>query len=273
MKVTILGAKGFIGSKLKAYLETQNCEIATPTIDEMVKSNKNYGVIYYCIGLTSDFRDKPYETVEAHVEKLKVVLKNIRFEKLIYLSSTRVYQGSKITKEDVPLLMNSGDPEAIYNLSKALGESLCLNTTHKTTCVVRLSNVIGESQNIETFIGQILLSVRKGKVHFESGAYSAKDYISVDDVVRVLHKMALATKYNMYNLASGMNFTNLEISKIISANSKCEISFSSHEQMVNVPDINISRISNEFKFKPTPLHDVFVKLLFDSKNVIINHGK
>lgn len=273
MKITILGSTGFIGSKLQEYLENQNCEVMTPNVDEILMSDKNYGVVYYCIGLTSDFRDKPYETVEAHVEKLKIILKNVRFEKLIYLSSTRVYQESKVTKEDAPLLINSSDPEAIYNLSKALGESLCLNTTDKSTCVVRIANVIGENQNIETFMGQILLSVRKGKVHFESGANSAKDYISVDDVVWILYKMAFATKYSMYNLASGKNISNLEVSKIISASSKCEISFSSHEQMVNVPDINISRIVDEFSFKPTPISKVLVKLLSDSQDVIINHGK
>ena len=50
--------------------------------------------------MTSDFRYKSYETIDAHVNILIDVLKRKNIINFTYLSSTRVYSSSESTDED-----------------------------------------------------------------------------------------------------------------------------------------------------------------------------
>ncbi len=56
------------------------------------------GHAFYCIGLTADFRSRPFETIEAHCGLLKEVLSGSRFSSFVYLSSTRVYARGKLDR-------------------------------------------------------------------------------------------------------------------------------------------------------------------------------
>ena len=95
--LVILGANGWIGSHLAAYLVSRGeapLLVDKSNIEEWLSAPYPVKKLFYCIGLTSDFRDKPYETVEAHVSLLSKVIQVKDIDKFVYLSSTRVYQGS-----------------------------------------------------------------------------------------------------------------------------------------------------------------------------------
>src|SRR5437868_14664917 len=92
--ITVLGASGFIGSHIVRELEQRGEKYYAPAKVETIW-DKDLGNIIYCIGLTADFRTRPFDTVEAHVCKLNELLKRGRFDSLLYLSSTRVYIHSK----------------------------------------------------------------------------------------------------------------------------------------------------------------------------------
>ena len=53
----------------------------------------------YAIGVTADFRTRPFETMEAHVSVLCEILRDARLDSLTYLSSTRLYGGAASTGE------------------------------------------------------------------------------------------------------------------------------------------------------------------------------
>ncbi|MES2850099.1 MAG: hypothetical protein V4685_13660, partial [Bacteroidota bacterium] len=91
--ITVLGASGFIGSSIMKKLKEQNTQYFAPERNEVI-TNRDLGDVIYCIGLTADFRTKPFETVDAHVCKLKQVLNECTFNSLTYLSSSRVYINS-----------------------------------------------------------------------------------------------------------------------------------------------------------------------------------
>jgi len=76
---------------------------------------------------------------------LPVVLKEARFEHLVYLSSTRLYDtlDAEIAQEDMPLYLSPIQPRHIYDLSKALGENMCLTITDGRASVARLACVFG----------------------------------------------------------------------------------------------------------------------------------
>src|SRR5688500_5975918 len=88
--ITVLGASGFIGSRLVSQLAATGAEYQAVGRNEALPAGP-LGHVIYCIGLTADFRSRPLNTVEAHVCKLLEVLRKCDFESLLYLSSTRLY--------------------------------------------------------------------------------------------------------------------------------------------------------------------------------------
>jgi len=56
------------------------------------------------------------------------VLAESRYDSLVYLSSTRLYDGlhTAMVDENTPLLLDPNQPRHLYDLSKACGEAACL---------------------------------------------------------------------------------------------------------------------------------------------------
>jgi nucleoside-diphosphate-sugar epimerase len=248
MDYTILGGRGFIGSNLVDALGKSGHKVLVPKRDDAWLKKLmvcDLGHVFYCIGVTADFRNRPFDTVKSHVCLLRRVLEEGRFDSLTYLSSTRVYQGAPCTCEDATLSATSHNPDHLYNLSKLLGESLCLNSGRDTK-VVRLSNVYGSDFNSRTFLSEVLRDAAcNGRVVFRTSPESAKDYVAIEDVVRWLPMIAAGGKHRIYNLASGRNATNDEIaSRLLSAD--VEIEFAENAPEWCFQEISVDRVAQEF---------------------------
>jgi nucleoside-diphosphate-sugar epimerase len=191
--VTIFGATGFVGSNLKDKLVSLGIITYLPKRGEEMLG-KNLGHVIYCIGLTADFRTKPFETVEAHVCYLSEVLQKCQFESFTYLSSTRLYiktrkKEGKINEED-NIVLNSNDPEDIFGSSKILGELLLLNSGRDNVKIVRLSNVFGSDLTSRNFLNSIIRdAIIHKKVELFTTPDSSKDYISIEEVCDALVKI------------------------------------------------------------------------------------
>src|SRR5450755_3343526 len=125
--ITVLGASGFVGSYVVACLQRSGLEYQAVARGQQ-QPGGNLGHIIYCIGVTADFRQRPYDTVEAHVCMLLDLVRQASFESILYLSSTRLYMGSSgVAHEDEDITVNPLQFEDIYNISKAMGESIVLS--------------------------------------------------------------------------------------------------------------------------------------------------
>lgn len=251
---TVLGASGFIGKSLAAWLRGQGHVVYTPARDltsaELIASVR--GHVLYCIGLTADFRTRPWDTADAHVCVLREILAGAQFSSLTYLSSTRVYLGCKIGREDAALTVQPNEPDQLYNLSKLLGESLChaAHRVERPVRVVRLSNVIGSDLASENFIYTLLReALSKGGIRLNTSLNSAKDYIALEDVTRMLEQVAIRGQSTCYNLASGHQTTNLEIVQLISKLTGSSFTVDSHASHISFPPIDIHRLREEFGFE------------------------
>jgi len=265
MKYTVLGSSGFIGSHLVRWLESQGHDCHAPARGEDL-SGRPLGHVIYCIGLTADWRGRQHDTVKAHVCALLEVLEKTDFESLLYLSTTRLYAGIEDTREGGNLRVNPLRTDDLYNVSKIMGESICLSSPRETIRVARLSNVFGDDFTSENFLTSVLRDAAEhNQVILRTSLDSAKDYVSVDDVVRLLPRIASAGRRRVYNVASGENTTHRELVDAIVKVTGCRIEVAEGSPTVSFPPILIERIREEFGFSPVRVADALPKLVAEYK--------
>lgn len=204
MKISVIGARGFIGKALCAELERQGHDIHAPARDQQSSPAGGWGHLVWAAGLTANFRERPFDTVQAHVSDLMNVLRSGSCDSLLYLSSTRVYQRSADTFEDAELPCLSSDPSDLYNLSKLMGESLCLNAGVPRVKVARLSNILGPCEaDRATFVGALSREAAAGQITLQTAPSSAKDYLWISDAAHYLAAMAVDDTVGIFNVARG----------------------------------------------------------------------
>lgn len=270
MNFTVLGGSGFIGRRLVQYLREGGAPVYAPPRQESGDDldsvlGHELGHVFYCIGLTADFRQRPFDTVETHVCLLRRLLQYGRFDSLTYLSSTRVYLGAASTREDEILPVQSGNADHLYNLSKLMGESLCLHSGRNAR-VVRLSNVYGPDFGSGNFLSAVLReAAATGRVLFQTAAASAKDYVALDDVVRWLPEIATRGRERIYNLASGSNVSNQEIAAALEQ-AGVQVEFASDAPVWTFPVIETARVRTEFGAAQRDLPHDLAGLLDEFRN-------
>jgi nucleoside-diphosphate-sugar epimerase len=247
---TILGAGGFIGAALVAWLESQGQmvhPITRASLPALLAGRRPAGHVIDCVGLTGNFRSRPLDTAEAHVGLVARCLGELLFDSFLLLSSTRVYGRASATHEDVALPILPSEPSDLYNVTKLAGEALCLADPRRTARVVRLSNVYGIGMPAQTFLGQVLREgSATGNVLLREAAESAKDYVSVAAVVRLLPAIATAGGYRTYNLAAGRNTSHAAIARCLRNIAAWRIGFTPDAPTVRYPPIDTTRLDTEF---------------------------
>jgi len=247
---TVLGASGFIGSNLVRWLRSQSIPHWCPSRGESLLG-RHLSHVIYCIGLTADAREKPFETVHAHASGLADIVQHAEFESLLYLSSTRVYAGAREGTEDASLEVNPNNPEDLYNLSKLLGESICVSSGRPNVRIVRLSNVYGNDFSSQNFLSSVLRDVvERGKVVLRTSLQSERDYVSIDDVVAILPSISLSGTYRIYNVASGSNTSHRALVEQLVQLTGCDVEVLPGAPTVRFPKVAIDRVQNEFGFRP-----------------------
>jgi len=260
--IVILGASGFIGSHLLRYLQAQGIPCEAPAREDTSWLRRRLGHVVYAIGLTADFRIHPLETVEAHVCLLRHLLALGDFVSLTYLSSTRVYSGAASTSESGSLRVDPNNLSDLYNLSKLMGESLCLHGGHPCARVVRLSNIVGLRNDPDIFIDQLLdEGMRTGHVHLRTALNSAKDYLWVEDAVALLARIAQSGCSGIFNVASGEAVQNAQIVAALQREMGFSVSVSDAAPIWEFSEIDMRRTLANFPFEPRRFDSYFPDFL------------
>ena len=100
----------------------------------------------------------------------------------------------------------------------------------------------------------------RGKVTFETSPQSTKDYIALSDVVELLPDIANKGDFGVYNVASGINVSNKDISELL-INEGVEVEFDKNARSWCLPTINIEKLSREFYAPQKRLLDDLPELL------------
>ncbi len=252
MRATVLGGGGFVGRHLTARLLAEGHECWAPERGDPEIFARPLGAIFYCIGLTADFRSRPLETVEAHVCVLRALCERAEFESLIYLSSTRVYAGCDEAREDRALRVDPHQPEDLFNLSKLMGELLALQCGRPCRAV-RLSNVLGPGMGDVNFVGSLVAeALATRQVRFRTALTSAKDYIWIDDAATGLVRIAEHGRRPVYNLASGANMTHGAIAALL-AERGVRFDVADGAPVTSFPEIRVDLLADDTGFRPSPV--------------------
>ena len=254
---TILGATGFIGRRLQARLSAEGWDVYAPDKGDVSLFGRDMGVVFYCAGLTADYDRRPFDTVEAHATLVSELIRAGRFERLIYLSSTRLYDGqaAAVLDETAPLVFDPTDPRRVYDLSKALGENLTLTRTEGRGAVARLSNVFDWEPEAPGFLSEWLIeAARTLDIQLDSSPLVRRDYIHLDDVVAALIAMSERPAAGIVNVATGELVANGDIANLF-VQAGWRVTFSRDAQPASPPSVDIGRLRS-LGVTPQPVRDV-----------------
>lgn len=253
MRFTVFGASGFIGSAMIGHLRARGHDVQAASRDGDEMRGRELGHVIYAIGLTGDFRGRPFDTVEAHVGALARLMRGADYESWLYLSSTRLY-GTGAARppcaEDDPICVAPG-ADALYDISKLLGEALCLALPR--TRVARLSNVYGTGQSADNFLGAVLGEIRsRGETTIREAPGSSKDYVALVAIAPLLEAIALRGRERIYNVASGQPLTHRELAERLHELTGATIRFAEGAAERVLRRVDVTRIAREFSFSAPP---------------------
>tara|TARA_R110002020_G_scaffold47767_21_gene136396 strand:+ start:4613 stop:5446 length:834 start_codon:yes stop_codon:yes gene_type:complete len=272
VKATVLGSSGYIGQAMAPYLRGLGYDVACPARGEIDALSGDLGAVFYCIGITGNFRTMPYQTVDAQVQVLARLLSNpdIRFDSLVYLSSTRVYGtgGDGLGREDMALSVIPS-PDSTYDLSKLLGEALCAAHTGATMISVRLSNVYGPDMREGTFLGSVLKTVADtGAVEIGEDPGSGKDYVPLDYVVRSMELLARKGEPGCYNIATGVTVTHDDIARVL-RRAGYTVTFRQGGPLRRFPAISTEKLQALGGCGPKPLLESLIDLIPNTQSRMV----
>ena len=260
---TLIGGNGDIGRHLQARLRREGWTVwLAPRDDDAELCRRPLGHVFYCAGLTADYAERPHDTVEAHASLLNRVLRDARFESLVYLSSTRLYDGlGEIdATEDLALRLAPGNPRHLYDLSKALGESLCRVAGHGRARVARLSCVWSDDPDGSGFLPELIRRVRACRaagngserrcLPVDASPGMRRDYIHIDDALDALLALATHHEFAIYNVASGRNVDNARLFDLLGAAGGCELVPSRSDASLPMPRVSVARMAETFGWRP-----------------------
>tara|TARA_Y100001958_G_C21210173_1_gene535970 strand:- start:872 stop:1666 length:795 start_codon:yes stop_codon:yes gene_type:complete len=259
---TIFGHTGFLGSNLAKYLKKY--KIFLPPKKKFI-FKKNLGNIIYCIG-SDDWKKDTFNSFNANLGYIPIIIKNNKFKSFTFISSCRIYNNSQTTIEDSKFKFNPIDSDEYYNLKKVLAENYLVSSKKKIK-IVRVSNIFGFSPRsplvFPMFVKNGLL---RKKIFISVNKNSSKDFIHIDDVVKLITKIILKGKSQIYNIASGRNLKLGTLANEIKKRVKCKIILKNQNIKIIEPKIDIRKIKREFDFIPK-------KFINDLDNIIGQYKK
>ncbi|WP_413525633.1 NAD-dependent epimerase/dehydratase family protein [Photobacterium phosphoreum] len=245
-KFTVFGGRGFIGSEFVKELKTQGHDVFVPERDDISIYDIDLGTVIYCAGY-GDCKKDPFNVLTANIILLSTLLQEAKFNKLVYISSTRVYMNQELSNENSNVTVCEDDSRRLFNLTKLTAEELCLKSS-RDCLIIRPSNVYGLALNSTLFLPSIIRDAVNNKVinMYVDSDYS-KDYVSVEDVVHVT--LRIINKNGVYNIASGINTKAIDIANLIKKHTNCKINWHNNINNEFFNEIDIKKIQLDCNHK------------------------
>lgn len=260
---TVIGGQGFIGRALIADLQLKGWECWVPDRGtQWPQPQRNLGHVFYCAGLTADYLTRPADTVEAHVGLLSRVLQSPNYHSLVYLSSTRLYDGlptGSLAYEDADFRVKPAYPRHLYDLTKLTGENLCHLMGRGRARIARLSCVYDNTSDAEGFLPELMRQLARTPasktLSLASSPHFSRDYVHLRDVLKALVGIATNGTQPVYNVASGENLRNFELANEVARVCNRHIAFESDQIQAEPPRIDVRRVQSLLGCRAEPVFE------------------
>lgn len=268
-KYTVIGGHGFIGSHFVSSLD--NSTVWVPEKNDPGIFKNNLGILIYCAG-NGDCNNTPFKVIDSNITYLSRILEHAHFDKIIYLSSTRLYMNSNISKESENLKIDINDERALFNLTKITAEELC-KRSGRNILIIRPSNVYGLALESKLFLPSIIRNAINNKVvdMYVPPSY-AKDYISVYDLVEAtlkINNIEAIEPISTINIASGINVSAKEIADVLIEETGCKINWHNKNPNEHFPITNTELIHKMINFTPSHVLDDLKKMITNYKKALL----
>ena len=263
---TVIGGRGYIGTALTQFLRARGHQVLVPEKGSAELFGRELGQVFYCAGYTNDYNHDPSATVEAHAGLLSRLFKEGEFEHLVYLSSTRLYDDmiAELAGEDSIFALDPKRERHLYDLSKLLGEWLCLNLAPGRSAIARLSCVYSDDLDVPAFLPLLVRRLTHyGVASIPSWPDTARDYVHMDDVCQALLAIADNRAAGIFNVASGENVSNLALCRRILETTGLEVVMTppDAEMPDNPPRIAVERLKKQLALNPRSVLDVIPEII------------
>lgn len=232
----VIGANGFLGSRLVKKLLSENLNIIAvynlnnSSISPLVKTvhkeeffNNTYHIdfIYF---LSGNYSNSHNQLIEINSDLLRYI-KNYPTAKFVYISSTNVYgfQSDEITEN------SSFNNPSLYGRFKLAGEFLISSLINFS--IIRLTYLYGPGITNSSFLPTIIRSAKeKFEIILSGDGSRYQDYLYIDDAVDICYQAANISESRIYLGASGIKISNIEVANIIANKLGCNIKFYGEEK-------------------------------------------
>jgi nucleoside-diphosphate-sugar epimerase len=258
--ITVIGGKGFIGAEIVSVLKSKSLPYWVPDKNDEKIFELELGVVVYVAG-HGDCQNEPFKVLDSNTTNLSAILQNAKFEKIIYISSTRLYLDSISSLESDDLIIGYKDKRRLFNLTKAVAEEM-IKLSGKRHVILRPGNVYGGAIKSPLFLPSIVRdAISSGKVKMFVPPSYAKDYVSVKDVSLCVLEACITTKLDndTFNVGSGVNVSAIEIANVLQSHTQCEVEWINNISSIDqFPVTNIEKLKKVVDYYPT---EVLVDLL------------
>lgn len=218
-KATVIGGSGYVGRHVVNRLTSLGVQVTAPRRgNELQLLGTDLGELFYCAGMTSNYAANPVDTVQVHISLIMSLLDSCKYNSVVYLSSTRLYDRQMVTfqkneaiSENDFLIMNPKNMRHLYDLTKAVGENLCLHMASQKASIARLACVWDISETSTGFIPSLVKQLQKlssepfteRSISVNSLLSTGRHYIHVNDLVFAIIRMAFSEDHEqIVSLAS-----------------------------------------------------------------------
>ena len=263
---TIFGHTGFLGKNIVDQLNRKKINIFLPSRNKF-KFSKNLGNVIYCIG-SDDVIKNPLNAVLSNLLILSKIIEQNKFETFTYISSTRLYLNTNETNENDDIRIKVNSKNYLFNSLKVAAENFCLSKNNKNIKVVRLSNLYGPNFSNQVYLLPSLIrdSLKKKQINILINKKSKKNYLYVNDAIKVILKIINKSRFRIYNIASDKRISLENIAFAVKKATNCKIVYKNQNIKLDEPIIDINRIKKEYNFKPeNNFERLIFKVIKDSK--------
>lgn len=264
----LTGSSGFIGSAMRKHFKDNNDDIIV--LDNLVHPDAKASSPSVNIPDKLDWvlhfgADKSIE--ESFVNPIRTYRRNMHstmsaLDIAMSSNSRFLYMDSYVYGKPKYLPIDEKHPVSVRNPymgSKLLGEQLCFQL-HQclgiSALVIRGFTIYGPEQRGNQFIPSVIESVRSAKPILVKDPNPIRDYLHIDDFVRLIDIIVRSdfSGYKVYNVGGGKPHKNIEVAEMANelAGKPTTIQIEGKERKNDVPECwaDIGKVARDFQWQP-----------------------